>query len=118
MSSATPRVVTATVALFDVPPQELWRNVMYRSPFGDGKSRGATGGLFSSEAWFIYLKFRYRDWGALLHFVLTATFVKFVYIVYFFPAFPANIFVRSMARSKKKRSASTHGLYNDSYILY
>ncbi len=35
-------------------------------------SRGATVGLNSSEAWFIYLTFRYRDWGALLHFVLTA----------------------------------------------
>ena len=78
MSSGTPRVVTATVALFDVPPQGLWRNVKYRSPFGDGKSRGATGGLNSSEAWFIYLTFRYRDWGALLHFVLIAKFVVLV----------------------------------------
>ena len=33
-------------------------------PTTDGKSRGATGGLNSSEAWFIYLTFRYRDWGA------------------------------------------------------
>jgi hypothetical protein len=117
MSSGTPRVITATVALFDVSPQGLWRNVKYRSLFGDSKSRGATGGINSLEEWFIYLEFRYRAWGALLHFVLTAKFVKFVDIVYFFPAFPANRFVQRKARSKK-RSDSTHGLYNDSYILY
>ena len=29
--SETPRVVTATVAPFDVPPQGLWRNVKYCS---------------------------------------------------------------------------------------
>jgi hypothetical protein len=52
ISSGTPRVVTATVAAFDVPPQGLSRNVKYGSSFGDGKSRGATGGLNSSEAWF------------------------------------------------------------------
>jgi hypothetical protein len=72
------------VAVLDVPPQGLSRNVKYGSSFGDGTSRGATGGLNSSEAWFIYLTFRYWAWGALLHFVLTAKFVKFVYIVYFF----------------------------------
>ncbi len=72
------------MAVLDVPPQVLSRNVTYGSSFGDGKSRGATGGLNSSEAWFIYLTFRYRDCGALLHFVLTAKFVKFVYIIYFF----------------------------------
>ena len=81
ISSGTPRVVTATVAVLDVPPQGLSRNVKYGSSFGDGTSRGATGGLNSSEAWFIYLTFRYWVWGTLLHFVLTAKFVKFVYIV-------------------------------------
>ena len=69
------------MAVLDVPPQGLSRNVKYGSSFGDGTSRGATGGLNSSEAWFIYLTFRYWVWGALLHFVLTAKFVKFVYIV-------------------------------------
>ena len=54
---------------FDVPPQVLSRNVTYGRSFRDGKSRGATGGLNSSEAWFIYLKFRYRDWGVLIHLV-------------------------------------------------
>jgi hypothetical protein len=51
ISSETTRVVTATVAAFDVPPQGLLRNVKYGSSFSDGKSRGATGGLNSSEAW-------------------------------------------------------------------
>ncbi len=55
--------------VLDVPPQVLLRNVKYGSSVGDGKSRGATGGLNSSEAWFIYLTFRYRDWGVLLHLV-------------------------------------------------
>ncbi len=61
-----------------------------RSSFGDGKSRGATVGLNFSEAWFIYLTFRYRDCGALLHFVLITKFVKFVYIVYFFSRVPSE----------------------------
>ena len=43
------------MAAFDVPPQGMSRNVKYGSSFSDGKSRGATGGLKSSEAWFIYL---------------------------------------------------------------
>jgi hypothetical protein len=51
ISSETTRVVTATVAAFDVPPQGLSRNVKYGSSFSNGKSRGATGGLNSSEAW-------------------------------------------------------------------
>ena len=51
ISSGTPRVVTALVAVFDVPPQGLSRNVKYGSSFSNGKSRGATGGLNSSEAW-------------------------------------------------------------------
>ncbi|MFN9910447.1 MAG: hypothetical protein ACK56F_30770 [bacterium] len=29
-------------------------------------SRGATVGLISSEAWFIYLTFRYRNWGEIV----------------------------------------------------
>ena len=33
------------MAVLDVPPQELSRNVKYGSSFSDGKSRGATGGL-------------------------------------------------------------------------
>ncbi len=33
------------VAVFDVPPLELSRNIKYGSSFSDGKSRGATGGL-------------------------------------------------------------------------
>ncbi len=37
------------VAVFDVPPQELSRNVKYGSSFSDSKSRGATGGLNFSE---------------------------------------------------------------------
>jgi hypothetical protein len=53
ISSGTPHVVTAMVAVFDVPPQGLSRNIKYGSSFSDGKSRGATGGLNSSEAWFI-----------------------------------------------------------------
>jgi hypothetical protein len=69
---------------------------MYGRSFGDGKSRGATVGLNSSEAWFIYLTFRYRDCGALLHFVRTAKFVKFVYIVYFFPAFSQRMYMYDM----------------------
>ncbi len=69
IGSETPRVVTATVAVLDVPPQVLLLNVTYGSSVGDGKSRGATGGLNSSEAWFIYLTFLYRDWGVLLHLV-------------------------------------------------
>jgi hypothetical protein len=48
------------VAVFDVHPQGLSRNVKYGSSFSDGKSRGATGGLNSSEAWFIYLTFWYK----------------------------------------------------------
>ncbi len=55
IGSETTRVVTATVAAFDVPPQGLSRNIKYGSSFSDGKSRGATGGLNSSEVWFIYL---------------------------------------------------------------
>ena len=55
ISSETTRVVTATVAAFDVPPQGLSRNVKYRRSFSDGKSRIATGGLNYSKAWFIYL---------------------------------------------------------------
>jgi hypothetical protein len=51
ISSKSIRVVTATVAAFDIPPQGLSRNVKYGSLFSDGKSRGATGGLNSSEAW-------------------------------------------------------------------
>ena len=43
------------VAVFDVPPQGLSRNVKSGSSFSDGKSRGATGGLKSSDSWFIYL---------------------------------------------------------------
>ncbi len=42
-------MVTAMVAVFDVPPQELLRNVKYGSSFSDDKSRGATGGLNFSE---------------------------------------------------------------------
>ena len=53
----------------DVALQPLWRYVTYGSSFGNGTSRGATVGLNSSEAWFIYLTFRYRDWGVLLHLV-------------------------------------------------
>ncbi len=49
ISSGTPHVVTAMVAVFDIPPQELSRNVKYGSSFSDGKSRGATGGLSFSE---------------------------------------------------------------------
>ncbi len=49
ISSGTPHVVTAMVAVFDVPPHELSRNVKYGSSFSDGKSRGATGGLNFSE---------------------------------------------------------------------
>jgi hypothetical protein len=30
ISSGTPHVVTATVAVFDVPPQGLWRNIKTR----------------------------------------------------------------------------------------
>ncbi len=45
IGSKTPRVVTATVAVLDVPPQVLSRNVTYGTSFGDGKSCGATGGL-------------------------------------------------------------------------
>ena len=80
------------MAVLDVPPQVLSRNITYGRSFGDVKSRGATGGLNSSEAWFIYLTFRYRDCGALLHFELTAKFFKFVYIVYFFPAFSQRMY--------------------------
>ncbi len=49
IGSEAPRVVTATVAVLDVPPQVLSRNITYGSSFGDGKSRGATGGLNFSE---------------------------------------------------------------------
>ncbi len=64
------------MAVLDVPPQVLSRNITFGSSFGDGKSRGATGRINSSEAWFIYLTFRYWDCGALLHFVLTAKFER------------------------------------------
>jgi hypothetical protein len=89
------------VAVLDVPPQVLLRNVTYGSSVGDGNSRDATGGLNSSEAWFIYLTFRYRDCGALLHFVLTAKFVKFVYIVYFFPAFSQRMYDMNFTGTKQ-----------------
>jgi hypothetical protein len=57
ISSGTPRVVTATVAVFDVSPHGLSRNVKYCS--------------------------------TMIHFMLTA---KFVYIVYFFPAFSQRMY--------------------------
>ncbi len=34
-------------------PLGLSRNVKYGNSFSDGKSRGTTGGVNSSEAWFI-----------------------------------------------------------------
>jgi hypothetical protein len=92
------------VAVLDVPPQVLLRNVTYGSSVGDGKSRGATGGLNSSEAWFIYLTFQYRDCGALLHFVLTAKFVKFVYIIYFFSRVFSEDVRHELHRNEEKRT--------------
>jgi hypothetical protein len=77
------------VAKLHMSSQLRWRYLTYHHRCCRATSRM---GAHSSEAWFIYLTFRYRDCGMLLHFVLTATFFKFVYIVYFFPAFSQRMY--------------------------
>ncbi len=77
------------VAKLHVSSQLRWWSLTYRHRCCRATSRIGT---HSSKAWFIYLTFRYKDCGALLHFVLTTKFFKFVYIVYFFPAFSQRMY--------------------------
>ena len=56
------------MAVLDVPPQVLLRNVTYGSSVGDGKSRGATGGLNSSGSMVYILDVSVQGLGSVVTF--------------------------------------------------